>query len=140
VIRATTILRPKVARWSLMVCCEDSGMSATKIEQIQFGIGRGNFTFGTDFLDKHDLSVCGPPTKFQWLDGNHFRLSRKKYRCLGYTPWVGNRCWDACFVSTQTIREIATSLQQRGWRPEQGSTTLWDWWEKMQSKEDQSHA
>lgn len=131
-IRSTTILRPKVARWDICFCCNCGPKG--KVESIQFGIGRGDFNFGTDYLDKHDLYVNGPAITFRWIDANHFRLGRKTYRCLGMREWVGNQCWDGCFVTTQSIREISTTLKQRGWEPESGSTTLWDWWEKLQEE------
>ena len=129
------ILRPKPSRWDIMFCCNDhrNGMATGKVDTIKFGIGRGNFEFGTDWCDDQELTIQGPEITFRWIDANHFKLSRWKHRCLGSRQWVGNWCWDACFVATHTVREVATMLRNRRWSPEEGSEILWNWWDKLPS-------
>lgn len=135
---AKRILRPDKSRWSMMFCCNDpdNGGMTNRVEAVEFGIGRGNFEFGTDFLDDHDLQICGPSLTFRWLDsGKRFRLGRRTFSCEGYRPYVGNWCWDACFVGTNTVRLAAELLKGRKWSPESGSEILWNWWEKIAERQ-----
>ena len=126
-------LRPKKSRWALAFCCNnpDSGQSTGKVDAIRFGIGRGNFAFGTDYVDDHELLLNGKPIGFRWLLPLGFRLSRKKYPCMGITYGVGNWCWDACFVSTNTVRQVAHVLKGKNWQPDSGSEWLWDWFTNL---------
>ena len=54
-------LRPYVARWDISFCCNDpdNGMATGKVDSIKFGIGLGNFEYGTDWLDEYELSING---------------------------------------------------------------------------------
>lgn len=127
------MLRPRPARWDLMLCCNEpeNGSQRDFVDAIQFGIGRGNFEFGTDWVDEWELTIAGPDITFRWVDMNHFKLGRKTHRCLGTRQWVGNWCWDGCFVTTTTVREVARFCKSRNWSPEDGSTNLWRWWENL---------
>lgn len=125
--------RQRKSRWDIMFCCNDhrNGMATGKVDTIKFGIGRGNFEFGTDWCDDHELTIHGPEVTFRWIGANNFKLSRRKFYCVGSKAWVGNWCWDACFVKTQTVREVAKILKRREWSPESGSEILCDWWSKI---------
>lgn len=124
-------LRPRDFRWALHFACNDhgNGMCQGFVEEVRIGLGRGNFEFGTDFLDEHYLELHGPRTKFHWENDSEFRFLRKTWLCRGIKTWVGNWCWNACFVERRTVRQILNRLKRRNWRPENGTTLMFDYFE-----------
>ena len=124
----------------LAFCCNDyrNGMFAGKVDAIKFGAGRGDFNFGTDYLEDYELDLTGPEVHFRWLGNvstysiDSFRIGRRKFPCRGQTDWVGNWCWDACFVTRDVIRELCPWLKSRGFSPESGASVLWRWWESLE--------
>jgi hypothetical protein len=122
--------RPK--RWALHFACNDyrNGAAQGFVESIQFGAGRGDFNFGTDYLDDYELSIDGEAVEFEWLKDS-FKLGPHICLCEGITEGVGNWCWDGCFVSANVLRQICPWLKAQGWSPEGGSTLLYDWWERI---------
>lgn len=132
-------LRP--TRWALHFRCNHhrTGMPTGGVDTIQFGAGRGNFVYGTDYLDDYELSLSGPRVRFAWAKSKTaFRLWTSQAgpvmgRCTGYQPYVGNWCWDACFVTADTLRRLAPWLKRQGWLPESGTEILWRWWKKIET-------
>jgi len=133
--QATRRIRPKLRphRWALMFCCNEhtSGAFTGQVDSINFGAGRGNFSFGTDWSDDFSLEIHGPAVDFQWVGRYRFRLGEKEHRCDGQQHFVGNWCWDGCFVERRVLREICPWLKSMGWAPESGATQLWQWWEGL---------
>lgn len=128
------VLRPK--RWSLMVACNDyrNGMFCGRVSAIEIGAGRGNFEYSTDYLDDYelDLAACGAEPTFRWLGNDGFKLSRWTFPCAGIRQWVGNWCWDACFVDRDVIRRLMPILKRLDFQPESGTTLLWEWFDKQE--------
>lgn len=125
-------LRPR--RWSLALCCNcpDNGMFWGRVDAVKIGAGRGNFDFGTDYLDDFELNLDGPYVKFQWLKDS-FRLGRYTFPCEGIKEGVGNWCWDACFVDSDVIRKLCPILKAKGYTPDSGSTLLFNWWDNLRT-------
>jgi len=128
-------LRPRGYRWSLHLCCNDpdNGMPQGFIVGAQFGAGRGNYTYGTDWLDVYrlHLSGCEVEVPFGWVDDTHFRLGEQVFECCGRQNSIGNWCWDGCFITKQTLRQVAPILKAGGLSPDEGSEWLWRWWENV---------
>lgn len=128
-------LRPRGYRWSLHLCCNnpDTGMPQGCIVGAQFGAGRGNYQFGTDWLDVYHLHLygCDVEIPFEWVDDTHFRLGEKVFECRGQKYGVGNWCWDGCFITKQALRQVAPILKAGGLDPDEGSELLWNWWNKL---------
>lgn len=124
--------RPRQSRWDISFCCNDpqTGMATGMVDFVEFGIGRGDFEFGTDLCDDHSLIVEGPYLTFQWHQ-DHFELGRRKYPCSNIKEWFGNWCWDACLVNTKTVRAVAQQLRDNRWSADEGSEILWNWWNKL---------
>lgn len=133
-------LRPKHWHWSLHLACNDwrSGMFTGNVHAIEIGLGRGNFRFGTDFLDEWHLKLDGPEVRMRILkdEGGAMRLhvSHYEFKVRGYTEWFGNWCWDACYIQRATVRELCRHLKARRWSPEDGSQRMWEWFERLEPK------
>lgn len=128
------VLRPK--RWSLMVACNDyrNGMFRGRVSAIEIGAGRGNFEYGTDYLDDYELNLaaCGTEPRFRWIGDDAFKLSRWEFPCTGIRDWVGNWCWDACFVDRAVIRRLMPILKRLEFLPASGSPLLWEWFNRLE--------
>lgn len=59
----------------------------------------------------------------------YLHIGRLKVRCLGYSTWVGNWCWDAARVSIDDAARLLAYLQRSGrWTCEEGATKLFRLW------------
>ena len=133
--RSLKNLRPRGFRWSLAFACNHhtNGQAQGFVENVRIGIGRGNFDFGTDFLDSHEIELYGDRVSFRWLTDTRFKLSRYGYSCRDMKEWVGNWCWDACLVSREVVLCVARVLKAKGWRPESGTEFMCRWWERLET-------
>jgi hypothetical protein len=126
-------LRPASFRWALQLCCNDpdTGQDTGRVDAIQIGLGRGNFEFGTDFLDDYYLNLTGTPIRYRWIGETRCRLSRLTFDCRGYKYGVGNWCWDGCLIGRQTVRDVLRLVKSRRWTPEDGTERFWRWFEAL---------
>lgn len=125
-------LRPTGFRWSLMLACNyhRNGSFLGHCDSVEIGAGRGNFTFGTDWLDEHCLTLTGPRIRLQ-VGKHSAKLGPLVFEQRGYKEWVGNWCWDACFVQRAAVREIAKLLKSRGWSVESAQGLLCEWFDRL---------
>lgn len=134
--QVTKSLRPPRFRWTLMLACNHyrNGMFQGYVESVSLGCGRGDFRFGTDYLDNHELTLSGPRVRlaFSKKSRSRARLGSVVFEFCGYKEWVGNWCWDAMFVERKTVREIARTLKSQSWTCESASGLLIDWFDRLE--------
>lgn len=126
-------LRPKHFRWSLAIACHNyrNGTFQGWCEYVRIGVGRGNFIYGTDWCDNHEVTLTGPKIRFHCGKTDKAKFGPITFRHRGYKKSVGNWCWDACFVDRRTVREIVGFLKSEGWTVESSSGLLIDWFCKV---------
>jgi hypothetical protein len=94
----------------------------------------GNFTgqcenIRIDHEKMHAIELYGPTrTVTEVMSGNksHLRILRKKFPCTSFSEWVGNWCWNACWMSTFNMLRLLNALIQDGWQCEEGPSEIFD--------------
>jgi hypothetical protein len=99
-------LRP--LRWALYFNCNDPG----KVETVEISAGW------------HGVKLFGPPLAFAWLEDERFRLGELVFSRAG-------RSFSGCWVSKDTVRQVAGVLKEAGFQYESGSEKFCRWFDKL---------
>lgn len=91
----------------LMACNDDNGNHQGFAEQIQFEMD-DNFD---PVLELEGVISCEIVFRVsRGVTTGRLRLSHRWFPIEGYGTWVGNMCWDAARITTETAAAIANYL------------------------------
>lgn len=131
-------LRKRPHTISMMVCCNEpaTGGETGFADAFEFGWGKGNFAFGTDWPDVVQIAVQGPEIPFRWVSSSKFELDGQHFDCASYKYGVGNWCWDGAMITKDTLRQLAPVLKRAGFEIEDAPPILSKWWSKFRSEDE----
>lgn len=93
----------------------------------------GNPSGVADMLEFGDaLRLYGEGITCRLLNGWQLQIGEMRVQYTGYRSWLGNWCFDGCFVTLADAVRILAYVQQAGWRLEEGPTVLWTKYERKQ--------